>query len=304
MQPSQSPHNTRQDNLSNNEERPHGTILDEDTLMMFEEGLRTQLPGIDEIVARAATRKRRKKVATSVVAVLAVSGLLWLNPAYYSKNIVTAVGERRALTLHDGTEIALNTDSSLRIEYQLRSRHLYLEQGEALFTVTHPRVRSFVVHAKHTRVVDIGTVFNVRNTQDGAEVTVLDGSVEVTPEMDKTQKQLLHAGQKIDVGAAGMESPRIIDTELAVGWRHGKLYFNRTTLSDIIAELRRYRTQSIDLAPSLTELRISGQFDIDNIEQFFDLLPTLAPVTVHRRANGSVLIVSRTDASDLSPSRQ
>ncbi len=273
----------------------HATTLDDELLMMFEDGLRARLPGVDEITARAATRKRNRKIAASSVAMLAVCGLLWLDPVYYNERFVSAVGERHTLTLHDGSEIALNTDSSLRIEHHLRSRHLYLDQGEALFTASHPRLRSFVVHANRTRVVDIGTVFNVRNTQQGTAVTVLEGSVEVSDDHQQAHKQVLHAGQALETGLSGSSMPHTIDTELATGWRHGKLYFDRTPLRDMMAELQRYRTQPIEVAPALENLRISGQFDIDNIERLLDQLPTLAPVAILHHADGRTQIVPKSD---------
>ncbi|GGC09247.1 hypothetical protein GCM10007205_18000 [Oxalicibacterium flavum] len=292
--PPKPPRNTRPV-ASSDGKLTQATTLDDELLMMFEDGLRARLPGVEEITARANTRKRNRKIAASSVAMLAICGLLWLDPVYYNEHIVSAVGERHTLTLHDGSEIALNTDSSLRVAHHLRSRHFYLEQGEASFTASHPRLRNFVVHANRTRVVDIGTIFNVRNTQQGAAVTVLEGSVEVSADTDGAHKQVLHAGQTLETGLAGAGLPHTVDAELATGWRHGKLYFDRTPLRDMAAELRRYRAQPIEVAPSLESLRISGQFDIDNIERLLDQLPTLAPVAIQHHADGRTQIVPKAD---------
>lgn len=270
--------------------------LDEDALMLFEDGLRAQLPGINEIVGRATTRKRQKKVAITTLGVLALCGLLWADPVYRTETIATEIGERSVWELHDGSEIALNTGSSLRIAHHLRSRHVYLERGEALFTVSHARLRSFVVHANQTRVVDIGTVFNVRNTQEGANVTVVEGSVQVFAAQAGQPAPILHAGETIRVDQAGLHAVTSTDADLTTGWRHGKLYFDRTPLEDIVAELNRYRRQPVTLTPAAGTIRISGQFDIDNIEQLLTMLPTLAPVRIERHADGGVAIFSRTDS--------
>lgn len=62
---------------------------------------------------------------------------------------------------------------------------MQLVQGEALFEVTHqvniPEVTSL------TPVRVLGTVFNVRQWQEGNQVTVLKGRVRVTPDHEADQ---------------------------------------------------------------------------------------------------------------------
>src|SRR5690606_28733335 len=152
------PESSRQLNTSSG-----AATLDDDALMLFEDGLRANLPGVEDILQRAAERKHKKRAIASVAIVALAGVVFWLDPAYKSEQVATAVGERSTWTLADGSEVSLNTDSALRVEYHLRSRHLYLTQGEALFKVEHSRWRSFWVYANQTRVEDIGTVFNVRN---------------------------------------------------------------------------------------------------------------------------------------------
>jgi len=269
-----------------------GTL--DDALMLFEDDLRAELPGPDEIIARAATRKRKTRKACATVCIaLFAAALYWLDPAYHSEQVATAIGERGSWTLADGSEVALNTDSALRVDFHLRSRQLYLTRGEALFRVRHSHWRSFIVHANRTRVQDIGTVFDVRNTPSGALVTVLEGQVRVTPERGGAQARLLGKDQSVDVAAADLGEVRHVDAGLAALWQRGKLHFDDARLTDVVAELQRYRRTPITLAPSLDGLRISGQFDIDHIDQLLAMLPSLAPVTVTRDAAGGVRILPR-----------
>jgi transmembrane sensor len=267
--------------------------LDDDSLMLFEEGLRAHLPDVDDIVARASRRKQRKKVARVLLLLALVSGVFWLDPSYRSEQIATAVGERGRWSMRDGSEIALNTNSVLRVEYHLRSRRLYLTQGEALFKVQHSRWRTFLVYAGQTRIEDIGTVFNVRNTRSGSSVMVLQGSVEVSDEREPGHKQLLTANQEIAVADGLIGATEAVDASAATMWQSGKLRFDNTPLKDVIAELQRYRNAPLILAPSLNKLQLSGQFDIDRIDQLLELLPTLAPVSVKHRDDGSIKISPR-----------
>jgi len=269
--------------------------LDDDSLMMFEDALRAQLPNVDDIVRRANARKRKTISAAAIAIVAAWIGLFWLDPAYNSEQVATTVGERGTWQLSDGSEVSLNTDSILRVEYHLRSRRFYLPQGEALFKAQHSRWRSFIVYANHTKVEDIGTVFNVRNTASGARVAVLEGSVAVSPDGDPAiTPHILNAGQLVEVYGGHIDEPRVDAGEAAL-WQNGKLHFDNTPLSSVVDELRRYRRTPIRLAPSLSGLRITGQFDIDRIDQLLALLPTLAPVAVNRNAHGGVDFVAQAE---------
>lgn len=267
--------------------------LDDVSLMLFEDGLRAHLPSMEDIVARAAARKRKGK-ATAGAAVLALAlGLLWLDPAYRSEEVATAVGERATWTLGDGSTVALNTGSALRATYHLRSRQLHLVRGEALFTVAHSPLRSFVVRANGVRVNDIGTVFNVRATPDGARVTVVEGLVEVAALRAPHASRLLRGGQAIDVGADPIGQPYRADAGRAAAWSRGQLRFDATPLDQVVAELNRYRTRQVGVSPALAAVRITGQFDIGNTDQLLALLPSLAPVAVERGADGAVEITPR-----------
>src|SRR3546814_16650250 len=106
--------------------------LDDDALMLVEEGLRAHLPDVDDIVARAAARKQRKKVASVLLLFALVGGVFWLDPGYYSEQVATEVGERGRWTMHDGSDIALNTTTVLRVDYHFLSRQLSLAHSEPI----------------------------------------------------------------------------------------------------------------------------------------------------------------------------
>ncbi|HWT70711.1 MAG TPA: FecR domain-containing protein, partial [Oxalicibacterium sp.] len=263
--------------------------LDDDALMLFEDGLRAHLPGADEIIARAAVRKRKARSTCAMLAtVLCSAALFWADPVIRSEQIATTVGERSTWTLADGSEVTLNTNSSLRVDTHLRSRQMHLAQGEALFKVEHSRWRSFFVYANHTTVEDIGTVFNVRNTPTGAQVTVLEGRVAVMAEQEPGPPRLLDTNQSVETDGGRLRETREVDADAGALWQNGKLRFDDARLADVVAELQRYRAGRISLSPALADLRITGQFDIARIDQLLAMLPMLAPVTVSRRSDGGV----------------
>ena len=248
--------------------------------------------------AQALTQKNqaRKRLLKNTVlgSVLSLFLLTWLiDPIIKSDYLNTQIGQQISYALADGSKVTLNTNSIVKSEIRLRSRRLELVKGEALFNVAH-EWRSFTVQANNTNIRDIGTVFNVHNTLDGAIVTVLDGTVEVTTR-DKTY--LLNKKQTLST-SANLE-PLITknvteDANTTMAWQQGKLLFDGTPLSKVVTELQRYRKAPITLNDAkVGKLRISGAYDIKGIESLIDTLPMSVAVKVNRQADGSVIIKAR-----------
>ena len=60
--------------------------------------------------------------------------------------------------------------------------------------------------------------------------------------------------------------------ERRAGWRKGLLLFAGDTLEDVVAEISRYTTISIDIVdPALKKIRIGGQFRVGDVDGMFDV---------------------------------
>lgn len=271
-------------------------------LFLYKEALRTRFPGPEEIFRRAEQRQRTRQTAakagatSAVIAVLAAS--LWMvDPVYRSETFATAVGETSTHVLADGSTVALNTGSTLDVQWHLRSRQLRLARGEAVFRVDHG-VRDFIVHTPQASIRDIGTTFNVRLDEAGGKkgvaVTVMEGAVEVRT---GPQAAMLTAGQTVFAAPSGLQPPRVTDLAVSTAWQRGKLVFDGTPLHRAVNEMRRYHTASIVLDipdAQASALRLSGEFDHRRIDTLLDLLPTILPVRLQRRPDGEVVITAKT----------
>lgn len=284
----------------------------DDALAPFADVLRRHLPTPDEIEQAAARRRQRRKesgLRAGVAAVGALALLAWLDPVLQRQTLTTAVGERRPWEMADGSRVQLNTDSRVEVAQHLRSRRLVLARGEASFEVAHgfwhgwaPWLqRPFTVQAGDVRVQDIGTVFGVQRHADGTGITVLEGRVRVhaadgaSPAVELVTGQWLrtHVGRPLPRPLPPLPGGAVLAQD-AMAWRQGRLVLDGTPLAQAIAQMQRYRSAPIVLADShAAQLRISGQFDLDRIDQLLDLLPRLAPVQVRREDDGQVVISSR-----------
>ncbi|PPC89666.1 MAG: hypothetical protein CTY34_10640 [Methylobacter sp.] len=64
-------------------------------------------------------------------------------------------------------------------------------------------------------------------------------------------------------------------------WRTGRLVFRNRRLEDVLAELNRYHDVRIRVAgPALAEMRVSGTFQINQLEQTLTAITALLPVSL------------------------
>ncbi|MFT4193460.1 FecR family protein [Ottowia sp.] len=238
-----------------------------------------------------ATGLRNGGVAAIVLAIAAA--MLWgLDPAWRTEHHATAVGERRDVSLADGSTLTLDTATALDVTWHLRSRRVALRQGQARFAVAPSGWRSFEVAAADARIRVVGTVFDVRRDQGQVQVTVLQGRVEVSRPGGAGAPWLLAPGQRLRIGAGegAAPQPEAVDPAQAGAWQQGRLVFDRTPLRDALAEVQRYRRAPIRLRDdgALGRHAVTGVFEADRTDQLLDLLPRIAPAQVRRHADGSV----------------
>lgn len=121
-------------------------------------------------------RSRLIAVAASILLVTAALTAYLLAPRGVYE---TAVGERRILTLEDGSSVELNSRSRIRVRFAENQRDVELLEGQALFHVAKDRHRPFIVHSDTVRVRAVGTQFDVNRKTTGTTVTVVEGRVAV-----------------------------------------------------------------------------------------------------------------------------
>lgn len=204
----------------------------------------------------------------------------------------TAVGERSTITLEDGSTLALNTETQLRVEYGAASRTITLLAGQALFEVAKDPRRPFIVNAGGRRIVAVGTSFDVRVDRDAMRITLIEGRVNVeeptpvesgNPAAGTRRRAKLEAGQQLvaALGSPGEDRIRSANVEKVTSWREGRAMFENEALSAAVAEMNRYSARKIQvLDPTLGELRISGTFVTGNPVNFVKALGEYFPVDV------------------------
>lgn len=197
-------------------------------------------------------RLRWLALAASVALVVVLS-VRFLAPSADTYAIETEPGETRTIALADGGAIVVNGGSRIVLDRD-DERTAELVKGEAHFTVTHDAADPFVVTVGDSRVVDVGTVFNVVRQGEDLRVAVAEGAVR-------------YEGSKSVELAAGQAMHRMVDGRIEVtrqevgaigGWVDGMLVYDRAPLAEVAADLTRTTGIAVDLAPGLEQRRFSG----------------------------------------------
>ncbi|BBU63365.1 hypothetical protein MSC49_33000 [Methylosinus sp. C49] len=184
----------------------------------------------------------------------------------------TGVGEKRLVTLDDGSHALLDSRSAIALRYSAGERRLRLLSGEAWFDVAPDASRPFVVEAGDGRITALGTAFDVALEKSGARITVTEHRVGVASGGNTT---IVEEGQQTAFERdAPARAPESVDIDTATAWRRGKLIVNRQPLGDVLAALGRYHRGYIYCVDrAICARRISGVFGAQE-----DALQSLAEI--------------------------
>jgi transmembrane sensor len=248
----------------------------------------------------ASTRVRHASRATRVGLAGASVLALVLAAAFYllkDPSLSTGYAEQKTVELSDGTQVTLNANSRVSVDYTDRLRKVTLTRGEALFNVTKHQSRPFVVVIGSRKVIALGTNFDVRRDdtrEPSFTVTLIEGRVAIEPlaapdliplsAMDAIT--LLDPGQRLRFAANAPDAVDSPSIDKVTAWQRGQLIFEDTSIREAAKEFNRYGKRRLTIDPSVSEkLRVGGVFRIGDPDSF-----------AHAMANAYRLrIIERTD---------
>ena len=221
-------------------------------------------------------------IAASLV--LFITVMLW--PTSAGETLyATAPGETRLIALADGSTVELGGDSRIAILGE-GERQARLEAGQALFTIRHDESDPFVLAVGEERLVDAGTVFDVRITPRGLDLAVSEGAVVANP-----QRQALRvdAGSKA-VLSDGAYSVSAIDPGEVGEWSRGRITLREASAVEVAAELSRATGIAFVAEGAGDRVRLSGSIALDQVRADPRVLEAMLGIPV--RQDGTRWILS------------
>jgi transmembrane sensor len=210
----------------------------------------------------------------------------------------TGRGERRVVTLDDGSKLSLDAQTKVQVHYGRDARKLRLLRGQARFDVAHNLARPFSVRAGGRTVVATGTAFNIDLLGTAMRVTLIEGRVLVyadeapkaapgKPAEAPRPVELRSGQQLLSTDRARRQVVAAVDLEETTAWQGGKLVFDDEPLAQAVARVNRYAERKITIAdPAAGAIRVSGVFDVGDSNAFLESVTGFLPVAATEGPDG------------------
>ncbi|AQG78227.1 FecR family protein [Spirosoma montaniterrae] len=227
--------------------------------------------------------------AACAVLILGI-GFWWRSEWGQYRVYQTAYGEKKTVTLADGSRVSLMGNAALKVPrwgFTDRQREVWL-RGRANFEVVHTRMHtSFIVHTSHNwKVHVLGTVFSVRASPRLAMVRLHSGKVKLVDRVGNVEQSLiLNPNDVARLDAHHRWVVRSQKTKWAE-WKENRFDFNALTLRQVGDELEEEYGIRVQIPDQALAARVlMGSFNARSVDELLQSIALLLNVRVERRGN-------------------
>lgn len=260
---------------------------------------------VEEDWSSNSARRRVWAVAASFVLMALVgAAMLLMSPGQAPEwqVMATGIGERRDVTLADGTIVTLDAASEMRVQYRPDERLVQLVAGQAFFDVAHDASRPFHVEAGPYDVEALGTEFNVIVGRASSSVSLVEGSVQVSDlheqrelfglRREKVRLPIitLEPGQVFEYDQRTNARVRSFDSAAVSAWREGRIVFEDLPLPEAVSIINRHSQRAVVLQPGMPIMRVTGVFNAGDGMAFAQTVTDYLPNTRVTASSDQILL--------------
>lgn len=236
------------------------------------------LPGMKERHHAAKKAVNRRNFGKGVIVAALGLGAYGYLADHPFADYRTAVGERRTITLPDGSTIELAAETRLSLAYTSERRRLVLYDGEVFFTVAKDARRPFVVDAGSGQTVALGTAFGIESRGGKATVIVTESAVSVAL---GAQSSRVAAGYLVTYDRQKIGAAHESESGAELAWREGRLVFTQAPLGEVVAALNRWRSgRLIVMSPALAARPITMIVDLNRSDAIVSQLAQAVSIRI------------------------
>lgn len=154
------------------------------------------------------------------------------------------------LVLVDGTEVWLNTGSSLTYPSKFVGVDRKVKMtGEVFFDVAKNAAMPFKVMANGIETRALGTQFNINAYADEpmSKITLIEGSIKVERKKsnNETDQLIVKPGQQV-VGADHLKLIDHANLDEVMAWKNGQFYFEGANIKTIMGQISKYYNVEVE----------------------------------------------------------
>lgn len=215
-----------------------GSLVNAD-LELAAEKLKSNLPDV-------STKSRKLKLTwpagiAAAISLLAIGYLLY-SPTRAPELITkaTIANQIDSVKLADGSILILAANSEVRYpkDFAEEARETFLTKGQVFFKVSKDEKHPFKVVMNQSKVIVLGTSFNLSLTENTIELTVKTGRVQFSPSHNGATS-ILTAGQALSYDIKKQEI-RAKNSQNSDAWFTKELVFVDTPLEEVCKQLSAY----------------------------------------------------------------
>ncbi|MEI7830978.1 MAG: FecR domain-containing protein [Prolixibacteraceae bacterium] len=248
------------------------------------------------VVQRLAIYENLLKVAAVLLLGLVISTLVifWKQQPVSTnvlETVTTPYGARTNFKLPDGSEVWLNSGTTISFPRQFGETRNVELSGQAFFRVVKDG-KPFIVKTAFGRIEVKGTSFDAKvYANDNFETTLVEGSVKIVDVNNRIAT--LKPGQQATITPAGEFSMLNVNTGNITSWREGKLVFVKTPFVEVAKDLERWYNVKIELqGERLKKTGYSGMIELETFGELLELINVTTPIKYSFNKQSRILKIS------------
>ena len=241
-------------------------------------------------------RNLLKVAAVLILGLITTTVILYNTPeklqyAGVVETVTTPYGARTNFKLPDGSEVWLNSGSTISFPKQYAAIRNVELTGQAYFKVLKDG-KPFIVKTRLGAIEVMGTSFDVKAyTDETFQTTLVEGSVKVSNNIN--QLETLKPGQQSAITPANKFSIDEVNTELSTSWREGRLIFVNEPFANVAKALERWYNVKIELqGEKLKKLGYTGTIEMETFVEVLELINATTSIKYKFDKNTRILKIS------------
>lgn len=166
----------------------------------------------------------------------------------------TRIGEKKKITLQDGSILSLDAGTTIRIQDNFsKDRKIEMVDGQVFFDVKTDAGRPFIIRSEGLTTTVLGTSFTVSSYKglNNISIGVVTGKVRVA--MDTTALSVLEKEEELVFNKVSRKYKKVPLDESLTAWQNGRLLMNDLTFDEMAVMLK--KNYGVDVLPNDEAIR-------------------------------------------------